>query len=466
VKRVCTQESISQEHSFARSLFCGERAIAFLFFMKPKVLLYNLPPSGGDHFPISLGYIAASLAMHGIESALAEIDVITPRTGQEIANFVIDFKPEVVGFSVYQDNIALALALAKLIKTIDPRILVVIGGPQATFMPQEALRQMPAVDVIVRGEGEVVLPALVNCFAKRRSFARVKGIAFREGRSYVDTGPQSFIRHLDDFASPYQTGAFNLTQHKTASMLTSRGCNFNCSFCYTPSAYDGIIRAHTTARVLQDMRVCVENNISKFFFADPSFTFNKERVKAIMQGIIKRGWQVKIWAETRADLVDRALLILMAQAGVNRIAYGLESVDPKVNAALNKRIDLKQFADVIKATQDAGIDAEVFTLYGLPLQTYESCLKTIQFLKKLGVKLTGNSSGQQLVLFWGADITRNPEKYGIYVPAGKRPLYLSAGQFFRTAYMNRGDMKRVAGQYKVERQKYKQETQRECVSLF
>ncbi|MFA6218095.1 MAG: radical SAM protein [Candidatus Omnitrophota bacterium] len=434
--------------------------------MKPKVLLYNLPPSGGDHFPISLGYIAASLAMHSIESALAEIGAITSRTGQEIANFVIDFKPGVVGFSVYQDNIQLAVQLAELIKMIDPRILVVIGGPQATFMPKEALLQMRAVDVIVRGEGEVIMPSLVDCYSKRRDFQKVKGIAFRKGKLIFDTSPQALIRHLDDFPSPYQTGAFNLAQHKTALMLTSRGCNFNCSFCYTPLAFQRIIRAHTTTRVLQDMRVCVENNINKFFFADPSFTYNKERVRAIANGIIKRGWQVKIWVETRADLVDRALLSLMAKAGVNRIAYGLESVDPQVNAAINKRIDLKRFADVIKATQDAGIDAEVFTLYGLPQQTYASCLKTIQFLKKLRVKLTGNSSGQQLVLFWGADITGNPEKYGIQVLPRKRPLYLSAGQYFRTKYLKRSDMKRVALQYKTAREDNKEENSAECISLF
>jgi anaerobic magnesium-protoporphyrin IX monomethyl ester cyclase len=148
--------------------------------MKPRVLLFNLPPSGGDFFPISLGYIAASLVKQGIEPAVAEIDRITPRTGQSIANFVLEFRPQAVGFSVYQDNTRLAVQLAKLVKMIDPGILVVIGGPQATFMPTEALLQMPDVDVICRGEGELVMPALVKCLIKGGGLSHVKGISFRD----------------------------------------------------------------------------------------------------------------------------------------------------------------------------------------------------------------------------------------------------------------------------------------------
>jgi len=77
--------------------------------MRPSVLLYNLPPSGGNFFPISIGYIAASLKAHGIEAVVAEIEAVTKRTSQEVTNFVIAYKPLAVGFSVYQANIKFAL---------------------------------------------------------------------------------------------------------------------------------------------------------------------------------------------------------------------------------------------------------------------------------------------------------------------------------------------------------------------
>jgi radical SAM superfamily enzyme YgiQ (UPF0313 family) len=417
--------------------------------MKPRVLLFNLPPSGGDLFPISLGYIAASLVKHRIEPAIAEIDTITPRTGQSIANFCIEFKPCCVGFSVYQDNIRLAVQLAKLIKMIDPAILVVIGGPQATFMPTGALLQMPDVDVICRGEGETVMPALIQAYIKNGDLSGVKGISFRDKTRLCDNPSASLVKSLDVFPSPYQSGAFELSDHKTATMLTSRGCWYNCSFCYTPRAFNRTIRAHSPRRVLDDMRVCVEHDIKRYFFADPSFTYNRKRVEEIMHGIIRRGWKVNIWCETRTDLVDAKLLALMAKAGVNRIAYGLESIDPTVLKAVNKPLDIRRFEEIVKTSQNLGIYVEIFTLYGLPEQTPDSCRRTIDFLKRLNISFVGNSAGQQLVLFYGTDIADCPEKFGITLTGRKKPLYLSAGSDFQTEHMDKRAIALTARRYKA-----------------
>jgi radical SAM superfamily enzyme YgiQ (UPF0313 family) len=416
--------------------------------MNTKVLLLNLPPLGGDLFPISLGYIAASLAKHNIDSVIAEIDSLTTLTDKSISRFVIKYKPAVVGLAVYQVNIRLAMQLAKLIKMCDPSIVVVLGGPQATFMPGRALMQMPYVDVIIRGEGETVMPALVNCHKKQGDITKVKGIAFRLEGEIRETAAQPFVRNLDRLPSPYQTGVFRWSDHTGAAMLTSRGCTYNCNFCYTPRAFNRTIRVHSPHRVLADMNVCVKNGIRRFFFADPSFTFNKKRVRLIMRAIIKKRWKIEIWCETRSDLVDAELLSLMAKAGVKYIAYGLESVDQEVNKALNKRIDLRQFVETIRMTQSAGIEPEVFTLYGLPKQTRDSALRTLRFLQGLDVKISFNSAGQQLILFFGTDVLDSPRKYGIRLFKKRRPFYFSAGADFETNWMTTRDIAFVARKYK------------------
>ncbi len=417
--------------------------------MRPRVLLYTLPPSGGDLFPISLGYIAASLKAHDIEAVVAEVDQITKRTGQEVANFVITYKPLVVGFSVYQANIKLALQLARLVKMIDPGIVVVFGGPQAGFMPKEALRQMREVDVIMRGEGENVWLALVRCIIANSDFTRIKGIVFMRADTLIETLPAPLVGDLDSLPSPFAFNVFDLRQHEVAVMLTSRGCCFNCAFCNTPRAFGRRIRMHSPRRVLADMSICVKARISRFFFADPSFTFDKKRVASIMRGIIKRRWKIEIWCETHTDLIDRSLLALMAKAGVRYIAYGLESVDLCVNKALRKPIDLDQFEKIIKFTREVGIEPEVFTLYGLPGQSTESCFKTLDFLKRLGIKIVGNSAGQQLHLFFGTDIADAPARYGIRLLKKRRPLYLSSGADFVTKHMKRRDIGTVAKAYKA-----------------
>jgi radical SAM superfamily enzyme YgiQ (UPF0313 family) len=415
--------------------------------VKAKVLLFNLPPLGGDLFPISLGYVAASLASHNIESVIGEIDEIKPSTAKEITRFIRQFKPRVVGLAVYQVNIGLAVQLAKLVKSCDPSIVVAIGGPQATFMPGEALNEMPEVDVILRGEGETVFPDLVNCLTCQGDISKVKGIAFRTEDGIYETKVAPLVHNLDKFPSPYQLNVFRWSDHSGAAMLTSRGCTYNCAFCYTPAAFNRLIRVHSVKRVLKDMQACIKNGVRRFFFADPSFTFDKKRVRLIMQGIIKKRWKIEIWCETRSDLVDAPLLSLMAKAGVKFIAYGLESVDPKVNKALNKHINLKQFSKIIKLTQLAGIEPEVFTLYGLPKQTRASALKTLSFLQSLRVKISKNSAGQQLFLFFGTDVLNHPQKYGIRIYKKRKPSYLSAGVDFQTDWMTKKDIAFVAKKY-------------------
>lgn len=417
--------------------------------MRPKIVLYNLPPPGGDLFPISLGYIAASLKSDGVEGVVVEIDAVSGRVSREVTKFISKYKPLVVGFSVYQANIEFALLLANLVKRVDPGIIVVFGGPQVTFMPKDALRQMPDVDVIMRGEGEVVWPRLVKCLVQNSDPAKVKGIVFMRDDSVIETQSQPLIKYLDRLPSPYASGVFDFRQHKGAAMLTSRGCCFNCAFCYTPRAFRRTIRAHSPKRVLSDMSICVKSGIKRFFFADPSFTYDKKRVMAIMRGIIKRRWKVQIWCETRTDLIDEPLLALMAKAGVTHIAYGLESADPAVNKILRKPIDLARFEEIVKFTQSVGIEVEVFTLYGLPKQTKESCLKTLDFLKRLGIKIAGNSSGQKLHLFFGTDIADDPQRYGIRLSNKRLPLYLSAGMDFTTEFMKRLDIVKVSKAYEA-----------------
>ncbi len=433
--------------------------------MTPKVILYNLPPSGGDLFPISLGYIAASLKACGVEGVVAEIDVVTKRTGREVADFVSEYKPLLVGFSVYQVNIELALQLARLVKTVSPDIVVVIGGPQATFMPKEALRQMPDVDVIMRGEGEVAWPDLVKCVVRNSDPAKVKGIVFMRDDLVIETKAAFLVKDLDTLPSPYANGVFDLRQHKGAAMLTSRGCCFNCAFCYTPRAFRHSVRAHSPGRVLSDMSICVKAGIKRFFFADPSFTYDKKRVMAIMRGIIKRRWKIEIWCETRVDLINTPLLALMAKAGVTHIAYGLESADPAVNKVLRKPIDLGYFEKIVRATQFLGMEAEVFTLYGLPGQNKKSCLETLDFLKRLGIRIIGNSAGQKLHLFFGTDIDDDPARYGIRPSKKSRPLYLSAGADFVTECMSRRDIVKVSLAYAAAHPRNKRGKKGACISL-
>jgi len=413
-------------------------------------MLIYLPPSGGDLFPISLGYIAASLKRHGIDVILVDLTVKKPKSPKQVIDLTKKFQPQIVGFSSCQVNMYKILAMAKSIKKISRNIFIILGGPQATFMPKAALFEMPPIDALCRGEGEEVLPLLSECLINGNEMETVKNIAFKRKGILIDTKQKEFKDDLDNFPSPYQGGILNFSEHKIGVILSSRGCSFNCHFCYTPNAFNHTIRFHSPQRVLEDLEVCVKNNITNFFFADPSFTFDKERVIEIMRRIIKKRLKICFWCETRADLVDKDMLSIMAKAGARTIAYGLETVDKNVMKAINKKVDLDNFKKVVKITQGLGIRAEVFTLYGLPKQTYESSCKTLEFVKSLNVKIIGNSSGQPLALYFGTKIYDSAKKFGMHFIKKKRPLFLSPATEFETEYMDRQEISLIRKRYKAE----------------
>ena len=113
-----------------------------------------------------------------------------------------------------------------------------------------------------------------------------------------------------------------------AILLTSRGCPHHCAFCVTPAAFGPTIRAHSVERVVEDIAVVAGNGRGRLWFADPNFSYDAERVHAILEGIARRDLAVEMWIETRADMVTPDLLPLLKWAGVHTIALGLESAVP------------------------------------------------------------------------------------------------------------------------------------------
>lgn len=408
-----------------------------------RFVLFYLPPTGRDANPISLGYICASLQARGISARIEDLTTGNPKTLAQIQSTINEERPDFAGFSGYQANMFEILKTARSLKEVRPQLITILGGPQAAFMPKDALREMPAIDILCRGEGERIAPEIVRAVETHASLAAVDGIVFRSDSMITETRAAGLTHDLDVFPSPYHFQAFNLSGHSIVAMLTSRGCPFSCRFCYTPNYFQNAVQYHSPERVLEDISVCVARDRRDIVFYDPSFTADRDRVKAIMRGIIDNGWELSLWCETRTDLVDRDLLVLMAEAGMKQIAYGLETINPSALRAANKQLDVDDFKRTIQITQDLGMGVEIFTLYALPRQTYEDALETVEFVKSLGVKLAGNSSGRQLSLYFGTEFTDNPEKFGIHVQGKPRALFLSPGVDFETDDMNAEEIRQL-----------------------
>ena len=415
-----------------------------------NVLLVEINPFVPACTPISLGYMAAYLDARGCHTKILTIGQDTPWSRVNLETLIRDFQPALVGLSAYQRTMLYVLGFADLVKSVDEDIKVVIGGPQATFMPSTALLEMPSVDYICRASGEVTLAAVAEAVRSGTPFTGLAGVSYQCDGGIFDSPTIAGWTDLDDYPSPYLNDVFDYSGMREAIMLTSRGCPHNCIFCYTPRAFDHQIRFHSIDRVIEEVKWINSRGIRRLWFADPNISFRWDRVEMLLDRILVEGLHNDIWLQTRADLVNPTMMKMMKRAGVGTIAFGLESASKRVLSKLGKHIAVEKVAEAIRLAHNEDIDVELFTIFGLPNETVSDAVETIEFVKKNNVKIRGNSNSQQMQIYFGTHMAENYATYGICPLNEKRPAYLSIGSQYETEMMSQAEMKKIQALWRSE----------------
>jgi radical SAM superfamily enzyme YgiQ (UPF0313 family) len=415
-----------------------------------RVLLVDLNPFMPPVTPISLGNIGAVLKSTGHDVDIVSLGSNSNFSPQGLSHYLREFNPRLIGLGAYQRNIPHARAIAEMAKQVLPDCRVVLGGPQATFMPDAALTIMPEVDYLNRGEGEQAIKAIIEAIDEGSPELPVAGATSRTPSGELLTGPDlELAGDLDVYASPWLTGVLDPSALDESIMLTSRGCPNSCSFCYTPAAFSGSTSYQSVDRVLDDITYVSQKGSGRLWFADPNFSFSEPRVVEILEGVLQRDLKVSMWVETRADMLSHTLIELMKRAGVHAVAMGLESASPNVYPALNKRIEPEHIGQAARMAIAAGLDVELFSQFALPNETKQDALMTLEFVKDCGVKIQGNSNAQQMHLYFGTKLHSNPSEHGIRPLRNDLPPFLAIGGEFETEWMSQEEIKQVKGAWRA-----------------
>lgn len=415
-----------------------------------RILLIDFNPFMPPVTPISLGNIGAVLKTCGHDVKVLSLGSNSNFSPDGFTKYLGEFGPQLIGFGTYQRNIPHVRGVARLAKQVRPECTVVLGGPQITFMPDDALRVMPEVDFLSRGEGEQTAVAIAEAIEDGREDAPIAAVTSRTSAGEIVTGPEIAGKtDLDELASPWLTGILDPAAMDESIMLTSRGCPNNCWFCYTPAAFSGPTRCQSVERVLEDITFVSRTGTGRLWFADPNFSFSESRVFEILEGILKRDLKVSMWIETRADMLTDDLILLMKRAGVHSIAMGLESASPNVYPDLNKGIEPERIGEAARMAIAAGLEVELFSQFALPNETKQDALLTLQFVQDCGVKVQGNSNAQQMHLYFGTKLYSNPKKHGITPLRNDLPPFLAFGGEFETDWMSRLEIKDVKAAWRA-----------------
>ena len=382
-----------------------------------KVLLINPPqtfypgseqPAG--NLPIGLMYIAAVLQKAEIRVGILDAFMAGnfQKTGdalnvgmtfEEIKQEIEARKPDIVGISgPFTCQIENALKLSQLSKEVNPNILTVMGGPHVTLVPREFLDEAKNVDIAVIGEGEYAMLEVAQAFEGKKQLSQVQGIAYRQSGKVVVTLSRPLIENLDELPYPAYD-LFDMEQYlspkigyrsfqdRAISMITSRGCPFNCCFCAVHLHMGQKFRAHSAEYVLDHIQYVIDKfKVKNIFFEDDNLTLDLKRFEAICDGIIAR--KIKIGWETpngvRADCLNLELLKKMKRSGANSIFVGVESGDQNVlDNVICKSLDLNRVVQFARDAKQIGLKTGAFYIIGFPGETKENMRRTVDFALEL-----------------------------------------------------------------------------------
>lgn len=364
--------------------------------MTPEVLLIN-PPDFKSKYkkyfnirapPLGLAYIAAVLEENDIDVEI--LDCAALDLGYEgMKKRVEKVNPFLVGITATTPLIPEALKSAEAVRTACDAHTV-LGGPHPTFMHEELLRNNDYVDYIVKGEGEYTFLELYKALRSDRDLDKVEGIVHRKDGVIVENEDRALVEDLDSLPYPARhllpTDKYVVFDDRMSitTMICSRGCPMQCSFCASSALHGKKIRKRSPEDVINEMQhVKQKLDVSTIAFMDDTFTLLPEWVEDFCNLLIERDLDIGWGCTARVDKVDQELIELMRDAGCHTIFIGVESGNQEILDRVKKGTRTEQIKTIFETANDVGMRTVASLAIGLPGETRETVNKSIKFVKDI-----------------------------------------------------------------------------------
>jgi anaerobic magnesium-protoporphyrin IX monomethyl ester cyclase len=347
--------------------------------------------------PLSILYLTAVLKEIGVEVSVLDQPALG-LTVEETVRWVEKENPDLLGFSTLTSSGQTAGLISKKVKEKNPEVTTVFGNHHATFNAERILRKYPSVDIVVRGEGEKTVLELANCLKNGEDLKGVRGINFRNEGKIVSTPDQPLIDDLDALPFPDRkllaaeyhcliAGA-NIAPKKFTSIVTSRGCVYNCRFCSCTALAKKRWRPRSAENTVEELRLLASEGYKQLIFVDDAFTMNPKRVIEICRGMRREKLDFEWICEGRVDICSYGMMREMVQAGCRVLYLGIENANQRILDYYNKRITPKQSETAVKTAKKAGVDVVAGSfIIGAPDETHEEIWNTINFAKRVPIDI-------------------------------------------------------------------------------
>jgi len=316
---------------------------------------------------------------------------------EAVVRQILALRPDYVGLSATTVSVTNAARIAAGVKAAAPQVTTILGGAHVSAVPERTLEAFPGIDFGVVGEGEVSLFALLDRLESRRPADDVPGLAFRREGRPVANPRAPYIDDLDELPFPawdllpefphrFQPSLFSYPRTPVATLMTSRGCPFSCSFCdRSTSGRRG--RMHSVEYVVDMCRHLVEMGVRHILFVDDLFTVRKQRVVDLCTAFLDAGFSFSWSCNSHPNLLDPDTLRLMRRAGCWQIAYGIESGSQRVLDVVKREVRIPKMLETLSMTRACGIRTKGYLIVGHPTEGLDSLAETAAFLKMVELDL-------------------------------------------------------------------------------
>lgn len=369
--------------------------------------------------PLGTLYVAAVLQRAGHEVRFINGAFMTH---DEVLRETLQFGPGFIG--IYSTTFGWQKAkktAAEFRRMFSTDVFICAGGPYPIAVQEKCLEDAGDLfDAIVTGEGEFTSLEIIERLEAERSLEGVQGVAYRDGGSIVKNPPRPLITDLDALPFParellgdaglYIPPPATYKRKPVAVLMTSRGCNRRCIYCFQiDKDRKSGIRYRGVENVLAEIEHCLAQGYREIKFIDDTLAADYNRAMTIAQGIKRRKLDFTWFASACVNQVDKPLLQAFKDAGCWAVLFGAESGVQKNLNTIRKGTTPDQIRKAVKAAQEVGLRVSTPFMFGIPGETFEEGLQTIEFALDLNPDI---ANFHAITPFPGTYLYDNLETFG------------------------------------------------------
>lgn len=354
------------------------------FFINKSKVFYGLLP------PLGLLYLAKILQQQSDDVTLLDFSA-EPYSEQLLATHLDS--TDVIGMTVLSPSLNQVKQLITFIKQNHPDIPILIGGPHCTLQPRDALQQTNA-SICVIGDGETVITDIRTALERKKQLSEIPGIVFKTPQGMIQNREPVRIKDLDSIPFPARFLVKHLIYGREynptfqagecTSIITSRGCPYQCRFCSRHALSKDHFRARSIENIIAELKEIQSQGYHHVVIADDCFPVNITHASRLFDAIQDENLRLTFSiTATRVDLADETLYEKMKNAGVTHLQFGLESGNQDVLDFYHKKTTIQNIERAVHLSDQNGFFTMGSFILGAPFETRKHFQRTVAFAQSL-----------------------------------------------------------------------------------